>query len=46
MKGKGNPENDFNLLEIVDVRSAQAVTYDPAIFGGDLVLASCNYAIT
>ena len=40
VKGKENPENDFDLLEIVDVTPAEAVTYDPAIFGGDL--GSCN----
>ena len=40
VKGKENPENDFDLLEIVDVTPAAAVTYDPVIFGGDL--GSCN----
>ena len=40
VKGKENPENDFDLLEIVDGTPAEAVTYDPAIFGGDL--GSCN----
>ncbi len=40
VKGKENPDNDFDLLEIVDVTPAEAVTYDPAIFGGDL--GSCN----
>ena len=40
VKGKENPENDFDLLEIVDVTPASAVTYDASIFGGDL--GSCN----
>ena len=40
VKGKENPENDFDLLEIVDVTPASAVSYDASIFGGDL--GSCN----
>lgn len=40
VKGKENPENEFDLLEIVEVTPAAQVTYDPSIFGGDL--GSCN----
>ncbi|WP_438960710.1 substrate-binding protein [Nereida sp.] len=40
VKGKENPENEFDLLEIVEVTPASQVTYDPSIFGGDL--GSCN----
>ena len=40
VKGKENPDNEFDLLEIVEVTPAAQVTYDPAIFGGDL--GTCN----
>ena len=40
VKGKEQPDNEFDLLEIVDVTPAEVVTYDPAIFGGDL--GACN----
>ncbi|MEM6308702.1 MAG: substrate-binding protein [Pseudomonadota bacterium] len=40
VKGKENPENEFDLLEIVDVTPTSAVTYDASIFGGEL--GSCN----
>ena len=40
VRGKENPDGPYDLLEIVDVTPASAVTYDPAIFGGDL--GSCN----
>ncbi|WP_341366481.1 substrate-binding protein [Yoonia sp. BS5-3] len=40
VKGKENPENEFDLLEIVEVTPAAQVTYDASIFGGEL--GSCN----
>ncbi|MEM6276603.1 MAG: substrate-binding protein [Pseudomonadota bacterium] len=40
VKGKENPDNEFDLLEIVEVTPAAQVTYDPSIFGGDL--GTCN----
>ncbi|SHH55490.1 substrate-binding protein [Cognatishimia maritima] len=40
VRGKENPDNDFDLLEIVDVTPAAQVTYDASIFGGEL--GSCN----
>ena len=40
VKGKENPESEFDLLEIVDVTPREALVYDPAIFGGEL--GSCN----
>jgi len=40
VKGKENPDNEFDLLEIVEVTPAAQVTYDASIFGGDL--GSCN----
>ena len=40
MRGKENPANDFDLLELVDVAPAEAVTFDPKIFGRELGL--CN----
>jgi ABC-type branched-subunit amino acid transport system substrate-binding protein len=40
VKGKENPDNEFDLLEIVDVTPTEQVSYDPAIFGGEL--GSCN----
>ena len=40
VKGKENPENEFDLLEIVEVTPAGQVTYDASIFGGDL--GQCN----
>lgn len=40
VKGKENPDNEFDLLEIVEVTPAAQVTYDASIFGGEL--GSCN----
>ena len=40
VKGKENPESEFDLLEIVDITPTDAVTYDASIFGGEL--GSCN----
>jgi len=40
VKGKENPTSEFDLLEIVEVTPAEQVTYDPAIFGGEL--GTCN----
>ena len=40
MRGKENPAHDFDLLELVDVAPAEAVTFDPKIFGREL--GSCN----
>ena len=40
VKGKENPQNEFDLLEIVEVTPVSQVTYDASIFGGDL--GSCN----
>ena len=40
VRGKENPKKDFDLLELVDIIPAEAVTFDPAIFGGEL--GSCN----
>ena len=40
VKGKENPDNEFDLLEIVDVTPAAQVSYDASIFGGEL--GSCN----
>ena len=40
MRGKEKPQNDFDLLELIDIIPAEAVTFDPAIFGGEL--GSCN----
>lgn len=36
VQGKQTPSNPFDLLEMVDSASRAAVTYDPAIFGGEL----------
>ncbi|MEL6609392.1 MAG: substrate-binding protein [Pseudomonadota bacterium] len=40
VKGKENPDNEFDLLEIVEVTPVEQVTYDASIFGGEL--GSCN----
>lgn len=40
VRGKENPENEFDLLEIVEVTPVEQVTYDASIFGGEL--GSCN----
>jgi len=40
VKGKENPQDDFDLLEIVEVTPASKVTYDASIFGGEL--GTCN----
>ena len=43
MKGKENPENEFDLLEIVEVTPAAQVTYPadhPQFAGG--ALGACN----
>ncbi len=36
VKGKENPSNEFDLLEVVATAPRDSVTYDPAIFGGEL----------
>ncbi len=36
VQGKESPANPFDLLEVVDTASRESVTYDPAIFGGEL----------
>lgn len=36
VRGKETPSNPFDLLEVVGSASKDAVTYDPAIFGGEL----------
>jgi ABC-type branched-subunit amino acid transport system substrate-binding protein len=43
VRGKENPENEFDLVEIVEVTPAEQVTYDsehPMFAGGDL--GACN----
>jgi len=40
VKGKENPDNEFDLLEIVDITPVEQVTYEPGIFGGEL--GACN----
>ncbi len=36
VQGKAAPANPFDLLEVVGTASKDSVTYDPAIFGGEL----------
>jgi len=36
VKGAENPTSEYDVLEVVEVVSRDAVDYDPAIFGGDL----------
>jgi len=36
VQGKEAPANPYDLLQVVDVAKKDAVTYDPAIFGGEL----------
>jgi len=36
VQGKDAPANPFDLLQVVATASKEAVTYDPAIFGGEL----------
>ena len=36
VQGKDSPANPFDLLQVTDTASKESVTYDPAIFGGDL----------
>jgi len=36
VKGKDNPENQFDILEVVEVVPTEKVMYDPSIFGGEL----------
>ena len=36
VQGKETPSNEFDLLEVVNTASRDAVTYDPSIFGGEL----------
>ena len=36
VRGKESPANPFDLLEVVGTASKESVTYDPAIFGGEL----------
>ena len=40
VKGNENPTSQFDLLEVVEEVPVEQVTYDPAIFGGEL--GSCN----
>ena len=40
VKGAENPTTQFDILEVVQEVPAEQVTYDPAIFGGEL--GSCN----
>ena len=40
VKGKENPDSNFDLLEIVDITPRESLVYDPAIFGGEL--GTCN----
>ncbi|MCT8970526.1 substrate-binding protein [Microbaculum marinisediminis] len=40
VKGKENPTSQFDLLEVVEEVPTEQVTYDPAIFGGEL--GACN----
>lgn len=43
MRGKENPENEFDLVEIVEVTPTEQVTYpvDHPMFSGG-ALGSCN----
>ncbi len=36
VQGKEAPANQFDLLDVVATASRESVTYDPAIFGGEL----------
>ena len=36
VRGKESPENQFDLLDIVEITPADQVTYEPGIFGGEL----------
>lgn len=36
VRGKESPANPYDLLEVVGTASKDSVTYDPAIFGGEL----------
>ncbi len=36
VQGKESPANEFDLLQVVGEASRESVTYDPAIFGGEL----------
>lgn len=36
VRGNANPTSQFDLLEVVKIVPREEVTYDPAIFGGDL----------
>lgn len=36
VQGKETPSNPFDLLDHVDTATRESVTYDPAIFGGEL----------
>lgn len=36
VRGNANPTSQFDLLEVVKIVPRDEVTYDPAIFGGDL----------
>jgi len=40
VKGNENPTSQFDLLEVVEQVPTEQVTYDPAIFGGEL--GQCN----
>jgi len=40
VRGKENPESEFDVLEVFEVTPVEKVTYDPEIFGGQL--GPCN----
>lgn len=40
VRGKENPTSEFDLLEVVEITPVSQVTYDAAIFGGNL--GTCN----
>ncbi len=43
VKGNENPTSQFDLLEVVQEVPVEQVTYDPALFGGDL--GECNNGV-
>ena len=36
VRGNENPSSQFDLLKVVKEVPAEAVTYDPTLFGGEL----------
>ena len=36
VRGNAKPTSQFDLLEVVKIVPREQVTYDPAIFGGEL----------